>query len=480
MCRDLTSHGARLPPWRGQDPPRHQGGERAFERLCRGSSRRLRRRRPDDPHPRRKQAQDFHRHSVLDGARGDSNPPTRDTMPRRTYGASASLPWRWPQARPPTANCTPCVSFFIPKNPPPRLEGDFSPEFKEFVARCLQKDGGRRHAPGTSSTRRSSRARAETSPALMRRVAERMGAAADATTATVSSDGGEADAAPTPPSRPRGISATGPSREGSTDPPEAARKTPSNARATRTTRSAPRRRRRRRRDRNRTGTRNRGPEPAAGPRPSIRRAGDCAGARTRGSRRRAIVVGGGGCGGASDARAGVARVGVSGIVRGVFSRRGGTVGERAAEREPRCAPRRRTRGARGAERRGTTGASRRARERRRSERVGRFSPREVAEISSRRRLSTDERLTAFAATRGKIAYSRRKIFAHTGSLTTAVAERRRSILVECPASADVVRAGVVRVVAKGSLSRASRVFSLQILGLGVWDAVHCEDFPLSP
>lgn len=90
------------------------------------------------------------------------------------------------------------VLFFIPKNPPPRLEGDFSPEFKEFVARCLQKDGGRRpRARDLLDAPFIARA-AETSPALMRRVAERMGAAADATTATVSSDGGEADAAPTP------------------------------------------------------------------------------------------------------------------------------------------------------------------------------------------------------------------------------------------------------------------------------------------
>ena len=36
------------------------------------------------------------------------------------------------------------VLFFIPKNPPPRLDGDFSPAFKEFVAQCLQKESGRR------------------------------------------------------------------------------------------------------------------------------------------------------------------------------------------------------------------------------------------------------------------------------------------------------------------------------------------------
>ncbi|CAL5224972.1 g7746 [Coccomyxa viridis] len=42
---------------------------------------------------------------------------------------------------PPNAELHPMRALFlIPKDPPPRLEGDFSPDFQRFVERCLQKD----------------------------------------------------------------------------------------------------------------------------------------------------------------------------------------------------------------------------------------------------------------------------------------------------------------------------------------------------
>ena len=84
------------------------------------------------------------------------------------------------------------VLFFIPKNPPPRLEGDFDDAFKAFVALCLQKESARR--PRARDLLRDAAFvvdAPETSPELARRVAERIREETDASARTdASSDAG--------------------------------------------------------------------------------------------------------------------------------------------------------------------------------------------------------------------------------------------------------------------------------------------------
>jgi len=66
------------------------------------------------------------------------------------------------------------VLFFIPKNPPPRLDGDFSPAFKEFVAQCLQKESGRRPRARDLANARFIAEAPESRDALVRRVQARI------------------------------------------------------------------------------------------------------------------------------------------------------------------------------------------------------------------------------------------------------------------------------------------------------------------
>ena len=66
------------------------------------------------------------------------------------------------------------VLFFIPKNPPPRLDGDFSPAFKEFVAQCLQRGLGRRPRARDLANARFIAEAPESRDALVRRVQARI------------------------------------------------------------------------------------------------------------------------------------------------------------------------------------------------------------------------------------------------------------------------------------------------------------------
>ena len=124
------------------------------------------------------------------------------------------------------------VLFFIPKNPPPRLDGDFSPAFKEFVAQCLQKESGRRPRARDLANARFIAEAPESRDALVRRVQARIA--------------GERPIA-------RGDARRADARHGSADEKASAREPSSPALATATPRESrdpsPRLRRRRRRAR---------------------------------------------------------------------------------------------------------------------------------------------------------------------------------------------------------------------------------------